>query len=166
MVLYKSQLLLQFYIYKYLFLSLLCGCLFRGRGGGAGNLEHVTTRDDPKSPTKEITRGGKLLLAKMSALWRARTANHSTESRGLSFWLLINFLLIWSPSPVLLDRTWLGGGGGGLLWNCINVPGWWFVSRCLSYWDDSLWQEMSITRHFSTRTSLPGHLYQDVSIRK
>ena len=65
-------------------------------------LGKVTIKDGPKALAKETERGGR--AAEMSALsiqccdwpsWlvRARSANHSTESRGLTFRLLILFLL-------------------------------------------------------------------------
>ena len=70
------------------------------------------TRDGPKAPAKETERGGR--AAKMSAssiqccdwptwLWRARSANHSTESRGLtSPWLVLlehSLVIIASNGP-------------------------------------------------------------------
>ena len=42
-------------------------------------------------------------------LWRARTANHITESRGLTFKLL--FIFSRSPWPVLFDHPWSQSNG-------------------------------------------------------
>ena len=79
--------------------------IFKVRFFNYQSMAYIITKDGPKAPTKEMSALSFQCCDWPTWLWRARMANHSTESRGLRFQLL--FILSQSPWPVLLDHTWL-----------------------------------------------------------